>query len=233
MEVLKSEDKILLMNELKDNVLDLIEDQNGNHVIQKAIESIPYIHIKFLLKGMEGNAVKYSCHTYGCRVMQRILENCSESVEVLNIMNEIMNNIEMLSCDQFGNYVIQHILEHGKSEDIHRIIECLKVNLIPLCKEKFSSNVIEKCIKCGDNKDKSELISMMLKYNIKSEKTYLQEMIEDQYANYVVQKVIDECNNEERNRIMEIVKEINPPIINSGYGKHIMVRLEKKKKSRK
>lgn len=64
-------------------------------------------------------------------------------------------------------------------------------------------------------------------------RTPLQDMIEDQYANYVVQKVIDECNPEQRNQINEIVKAINPPISTSAYGKHILSRLEKKKKTRK
>lgn len=33
-------DKIKIVNELKGHVIECIEDQNGNHVIQKAIETV-------------------------------------------------------------------------------------------------------------------------------------------------------------------------------------------------
>lgn len=101
--------------------------------------------------------------------MQRILENCKGTPEVTSIMNEIMNNIEQLSSNQFGNYVIQHILEHGSSDEVNRIVQALKSSLVHLSKEKFSSNVVEKCIKAADASQKSELIDMILQYDPKTQ----------------------------------------------------------------
>jgi len=54
-----------------------------------------------------------STHPYGCRVIQRILEHCNLE-QTSAILDELLSNIEPLLQDQYGNYVIQHVLEHGK-----------------------------------------------------------------------------------------------------------------------
>lgn len=41
LEYIDSNQRIELVLELSDSVLQMIKDQNGNHVIQKAIETIP------------------------------------------------------------------------------------------------------------------------------------------------------------------------------------------------
>jgi pumilio RNA-binding family len=50
--------------------------------------------------------VKDLClHTYGCRVIQRILEKCLDS-QTDPIIDAIILDIQALTKDQFGNYVI-------------------------------------------------------------------------------------------------------------------------------
>lgn len=56
-----------------------------------------------------------SKHSYGCRVIQRILE-CGTPIIIKDIMCEFMEQIPELAKDQFGNYVIQHVLDHGSHE---------------------------------------------------------------------------------------------------------------------
>ena len=50
-----------------------------------------------------------STHPYGCRVIQRILEHCTPE-QTAPILNELHMNTETLIQDQYGNYVIQHVL---------------------------------------------------------------------------------------------------------------------------
>ena len=54
-----------------------------------------------------------STHPYGCRVIQRILEHCKPE-QTAPILEELHQNTDQLLQDQYGNYVIQHVLEHGK-----------------------------------------------------------------------------------------------------------------------
>ena len=60
-----------------------------------------------------------SSHPYGCRVIQRILEHCN-SEQTGPILDELHANTEQLLQDQYGNYVIQHVLEHGKPVKAHQ-----------------------------------------------------------------------------------------------------------------
>ena len=53
-----------------------------------------------------------STHPYGCRVIQRILEHCNPE-QTGPILEELHSNTEQLLQDQYGNYVIQHVLERG------------------------------------------------------------------------------------------------------------------------
>jgi len=53
-----------------------------------------------------------SVHQYGCRVIQRMLEHCKEE-QKKPIYREVFERVLDLTKDQFGNYVISHVLEHG------------------------------------------------------------------------------------------------------------------------
>ena len=55
-----------------------------------------------------------STHPYGCRVIQRILEHCTPE-QTTPILEELHAHTEQLIQDQYGNYVVQHVLgEHQK-----------------------------------------------------------------------------------------------------------------------
>ena len=70
LEVIELEQKAQLVHELDGNVMRCVRDQNGNHVIQKCIESIPTKKISFILSAFRGQVATLSMHPYGCRVMQ-------------------------------------------------------------------------------------------------------------------------------------------------------------------
>lgn len=50
-----------------------VRDQNGNHVIQKCIESIPTEKIVFIISAFHDQVATLSMHPYGCRVIQVFL----------------------------------------------------------------------------------------------------------------------------------------------------------------
>ena len=60
-----------------------------------------------------------STHPYGCRVIQRILEFCIPE-QTAPILQELHANTEQLLQDQYGNYVVQHVLERGKQVKIQK-----------------------------------------------------------------------------------------------------------------
>lgn len=64
---------------------------------------------------------KLSMHAYGCRVIQRILEHCIDDQKQA-ILEEIKDSFSVLIQDQYGNYVIQHVLKHGRPTDRGRLM---------------------------------------------------------------------------------------------------------------
>jgi hypothetical protein len=49
-------------------------------------------------------------HPYGCRVIQKYLENCKGSTSESLILKELLDMTLDLSQCQYGNYVMQHIV---------------------------------------------------------------------------------------------------------------------------
>lgn len=54
-----------------------------------------------------------------------------------------------------------------------------------------------------------------------------QAMMKDQFANYVVQKVLETCNDEQRELILSRIKVHLNALKKYTYGKHIVARVEK------
>ncbi len=54
--------------------------------------------IEFIVNPVTENTVKMCKHTYGCRVIQRILENSSE-IQTRPIIAQILEHIKVLTMD--------------------------------------------------------------------------------------------------------------------------------------
>lgn len=70
LEAIEADQKTELVLELDGHVMRCVQDQNGNHVIQKCIECIPIEKIDFLISTFRGQVAVLSTHPYGCRVIQ-------------------------------------------------------------------------------------------------------------------------------------------------------------------
>uniref|UniRef100_A0A8C3AIR9 Pumilio homolog 1 n=1 Tax=Cyclopterus lumpus TaxID=8103 RepID=A0A8C3AIR9_CYCLU len=127
LEFIPSDQQVIseMVRELDGHVLKCVKDQNGNHVVQKCIECVQPHALHFIIDAFKGQVFALSTHPYGCRVIQRILEHCLPE-QTLPILEELHQHTEQLVqvthtnytswCphDQYGNYVIQHVLEHGR-----------------------------------------------------------------------------------------------------------------------
>ncbi|KAM7501870.1 hypothetical protein LguiB_000774 [Lonicera macranthoides] len=224
-EVVDMDQKIKMVEELDGHIMRCVRDQNGNHVIQKCIECVPEDHIKFIISTFCDQVVTLSTHPYGCRVIQRILDHCSDPKTQSKVMDEIMGSVSMLAQDQYGNYVIQHVLEHGKPHERSTIIQELAGKIVQMSQQKFASNVVEKCLTFGDPTERQLLVNEML--GTTDENEPLQAMMKDQFANYVVQKVLETCSDQQRELIMSRIKVHLNALKKYTYGKHIVARVEK------
>nr|XP_043609205.1 pumilio homolog 1-like [Erigeron canadensis] len=224
-EVVDLDQKIKMVEELDGQIMRCVRDQNGNHVIQKCIECVPEQHIQFIITTFFDQVVTLSTHPYGCRVIQRVLEHCEDQETQNKVMKEILACVSMLAQDQYGNYVVQHVLEHGKPNERSIIIHELAGKIVQMSQQKFASNVVEKCLTFGDASERQLLVTEML--GTTDENEPLQAMMKDQFANYVVQKVLETCSDQEREHILSRIKVHLNALKKYTYGKHIVARVEK------
>lgn len=203
---LSLEHKMIIANELKHtDIKECINDQNGNHVIQKAIENIPMERIMFIVDQLRDSTPKYATHSYGCRVIQRLLEFGDDSTRK-DILTELKPYFSQLIKNEFGNYVIQYILkssnENSKTLEDSKthIIELVQDNVLDFSCHKYASNVVEQIFVLGNESQKKIMYNLILPKSIKdatelSEDELIYLMMKDQYANYVIQKMVKLSEN--------------------------------------
>ncbi|KAJ3037543.1 mRNA binding protein puf3 [Rhizophlyctis rosea] len=233
-----TDQQAVLVKELDGNVLKCVKDQNGNHVIQKAIERVPAEHIKFIIDAFHGQVYALATHPYGCRVIQRIFEHCTDDEAVGGVfmnqgiispkplLEELHRYTINLIQDQYGNYVIQHVLERGKPADKALIISKVRGQVLQMSKHKFASNVVEKCVAYGSKKDRQLLIDEVIQTRPDGTSPLIS-MMKDQFANYVVQKMLDVVDGDQREVLVQKIKPHLQSLKKYTYGKHLISKVEK------
>ncbi|XP_029340165.1 pumilio homolog 2 isoform X5 [Mus caroli] len=227
LESISSDQQVIseMVKELDGHVLKCVKDQNGNHVVQKCIECVQPQALQFIIDAFKGQVFVLSTHPYGCRVIQRILEHCTAE-QTSPILEELHQHTEQLVQDQYGNYVIQHVLEHGRPEDKSKIVSEIRGKVLALSQHKFASNVVEKCVTHASRAERALLIDEVCCQN-DGPHSALYTMMKDQYANYVVQKMIDMAEPAQRKIIMHKIRPHITTLRKYTYGKHILAKLEK------
>ncbi|KAM9720968.1 pumilio homolog 2 isoform 11-T12 [Dama dama] len=227
LESISSDQQVIseMVKELDGHVLKCVKDQNGNHVVQKCIECVQPQSLQFIIDAFKGQVFVLSTHPYGCRVIQRILEHCTAE-QTLPILEELHQHTEQLVQDQYGNYVIQHVLEHGRPEDKSKIVSEIRGKVLALSQHKFASNVVEKCVTHASRAERALLIDEVCCQN-DGPHSALYTMMKDQYANYVVQKMIDMAEPAQRKIIVHKIRPHITTLRKYTYGKHILAKLEK------
>lgn len=115
-----------------------------------------------------------------------MLEHCEEPTQTA-VLLEIHASASSLILDQFGNYVAQHIIEHGRDEDRAKLVGLVISQLSNFSKHKFASNVVEKSIQFGSKEERDRIVATLTAVNDKGESPS-QSLIRDQYGNYVIRK---------------------------------------------
>lgn len=199
---------------LRDRVVDLVQDLNGNHVIQKCLNRLSAEDSQFIYDAVGANCVVVGTHRHGCCVLQRCIDHASGEQRA-GLIAQITANAFALVQDPFGNYVVQYILDLSEPHFTEPLCQSFRGNVPALSKQKFSSNVIEKCLRTADYQVRRQMIEEMLAGN------ELEKMLRDSFANYVVQTAMDYADPETRTRIIDAIRPILPSIRQTPHGRRI------------
>lgn len=209
------------VKELDPHVLKCVKDANGNHVIQKLIERVSSDRLGFV-NTFRGNVYDLSTHPYGCRVLQRCFEHLPED-QTRPLMDELHKYMINLMQDQFGNYVVQFVLEQGKSHDRSQVIAKLRGQMLNMARHKFASNVCEKALVTASLEERRALIDEIITPKADGVSPVVS-MMKDQFANYVLQRALVVADNDQKDLL---ISKIRPQLVamrrySSAYSKHLI-----------
>ena len=225
--ILNNQNMSIITSELEPFYEKCIEDKNGNHVIQKLIEKLSINDLNKIYSVSLNNIINLSKHQYGCRVIQRLFKYCNEE-QIHNMLSELFKDINELIQDQYGNYVIQFILENQSinNNDLIPIYESLKGNIYKYSFHKFASNVVERCLTFGNEKQRKDIVDEILEID-ENNPEYIINMTKDRFANYVIQKMIEHSDSNNQQKLIKIILSKQNRIKNDGFSKHVLNYIEK------
>ncbi|KAF2156148.1 ARM repeat-containing protein [Myriangium duriaei CBS 260.36] len=209
----------MITKALKDQVVQLIQDLNGNHVIQKCLNHLKQDNVQFIVDAVCAHVVTVGTHRHGCCVLQRCVDHAS-SLQKGQLVGSITQNVFALVQDPFGNYVVQYILDLGEPAFSEPLCQSMVGSVYALARQKFSSNVIEKGIRTAGEDTRRRLIAEMLN------PIELQKMLRDSFANYVVQTAIDYADEETKSSLFNLIRPILPNIRHTPYGRRIQTKIQ-------
>uniref|UniRef100_A0A914IH14 PUM-HD domain-containing protein n=1 Tax=Globodera rostochiensis TaxID=31243 RepID=A0A914IH14_GLORO len=216
---LKSVDKasqIEIIEELtpRSCVIRCIKDQYGAYVMNMIFELVEPERLQFvvdaILSSPSDSVASLSLHECGYRVIQRMLEHCTEQ-QKRPVLEQLRDIVPSLVTDQYGNYVIQHVIEHGRPEDRERIVRSLQGDILKTHYKSICS-IIEKCLIFGTTEQKNALIDQVCADDGTGKPPLLQ-MMKQQFANDVVLKMVDGADSAHRDKMMFAIEEHIPALL--------------------
>lgn len=138
-------------------------------------------------------------------------------------MSEIAANSLILAQDPFGNYVVQYVLQLGLSWASEEVMNRLAENYAHLSMQKFSSNVVEKCLKVAGEEWRVRIVQELMGSSL------LEQLLQDPYANYVIQSALLVSKGALHTSLVEAIHPHMPSLRSSLYGKRILSRRNLKK----
>ena len=215
----------LFIQKIIPNVIVLINDLNGNHIIYKLIS------LKSERKNLiEENILKNIKSVYISRegsnllkkyfdIINKYCNNCKDYNKMNFFINIINNNLSLIITDQFGNYLIRHIIHNSNSYYNEILFKNIKNNLIYYSNQKYSSNVIENCL--ANEKFREYVINEFSDQN-KFNCIFLNE-----YGNYVVQKALNLANEEKKILLFKYIIQASQKLNNFPFGNKLISKLLK------
>ena len=207
----------IIARELSPFVTELSMDTNGNHVVQRMLQHLE--KCDFVCDAIIRDLLIVTRHRHGCCVVQRCLDAADSHHRAL-LVRRIEENALQLMQDPFANYTVQYVIENGDPREGLRIVELIRGKIESLSKQKFSSNVVEKCIAAAPPHLLQEFVNEAI--------DCMGDLLHDAFANFVAQKLLDPITSDEQARA--IVAAMRPHLLdlNPSCSRRVANRITKR-----
>ncbi|KAI1368987.1 ARM repeat-containing protein [Xylaria arbuscula] len=209
----------IIIDALQNRVVELIQDLNGNHVIQKCLNKLASADSQFIFEAVGTHCIEVGTHRHGCCVLQRCIDHASGDQKAW-LISQITQDALRLVQDPFGNYVVQYIIDLNDTTFTEPLAQSFFGRVVELSRHKFSSNVVEKCLRCASEPTKDAMIRELLKPG------EMERLLKDGFGNYVVQTALEHSSVQLKHEIVESIRPILPTIRGTPYGRRLGAKIQ-------
>merc|ERR1719233_593568 len=212
MDTLQTQSQIeMLVEALSKHVMQIILNCSGHYVILRFLSKFGYPYTRFVHRALVGHCYDFSTDHYGLRVMKAAVDAGPHS-QLTNVFNCIVKHTNTLVENQYGNYIIQHLLDVCPVQITSTIKEKLCGKYVRYSKQKFRSNVVEKVIRHSNKETEKRLSYMNSKKNgpeirdvdfkdwreviVRELCTKADDLISDKYGNYCLQTALQSATHD-------------------------------------
>jgi len=182
----------LVFPELLANLDAIATDMFGNYLVQSMLEHCNKQQRMALLHRLCANIGTYSCHQYGVRCVQTLIDSCqSDLVGSASVVQSLRGNVNVLSRDVFGNHVVQRVIKSTPFDQCAFIADELMTDVIANSRNPYGCCVIQLVMERCSPKQLQSIIDTMQPETIR--------LAQCPYGNYVLQNIIqlknDDCTH--------------------------------------
>jgi len=202
-----------LVLELHPHVWDATCCPHANHVLQKCIVVLQPDELQFIVDVLmkERLAVQAARHKYGCRIVQRLIERCS-SRQMEGLLRAIVTEAPLVSCHAYGNYVVQHILQHTSLQTA--VCEALEEHLNALSSDQYGAAVVSCAMTSATRACRVSLARTILK-----EPAVLIRLACSRHGHPAAKEVVEILEGSERIEAIRIFNANQARLLRSRYGR--------------
>ncbi|BFZ56106.1 hypothetical protein PYCC9005_003148 [Savitreella phatthalungensis] len=218
---------------LSEDISGTITHRHACHVWQKLFEirwddPVP-VFMQGINRELAGLWQDVALSETGSLVVQNIFENCTKE-DALPSRLEILESVDAIIRGQWGNWVIQHIIEHGPDTDREHVLKVVFARTVEYSTDQFASKVLEKAIKAnapGMIARYLEAITTVPANNRGRPRLPLIDIASDQYGNYLIHHILQFGSSEQRRIVSCAVRKHMVSMRGSRYGARIAFAVER------
>ncbi|KAL5705275.1 hypothetical protein ACHQM5_023603 [Ranunculus cassubicifolius] len=193
-----SEEKSAFISALQPALLDLMQDLHGHHVVLHCLQLLPNEDNKFIFDGAVKFCFELATNPYGCYVLGSCITYATEQVRKV-LLSKISSRADILAPEPLGNYIIRFILELEIGSVNATVMSQLEGKYVMLSKRKFSSRVIEKCLKVFGEEGREKIVNELISY------PQFAMLLTDKYAHYVIQTTLQVTKGHLKEKLLEAI----------------------------
>ena len=197
------------------HIISFINDSYGVFIVEKLL-NINSPLIQDIHKKISLNLIEIATNKNGCYFLRKYFETTS-NINIESIIVNIEKVLNIIITDQYGNYIIQSILNFKNDYLKEKILNSIILNINFYSKQKFSSNVVEKCL--DNDLVKNKIINEIMKED------NFKDLIFDKFGNYVIQKAISSVNDNTRIEMFKILIPLIPKLQKYTFGQKLLSKL--------